>query len=1113
MWRKLKGKEYQLAIKIAAKVEKSFNDAMGNAKGAFEGLEKVGKAAFNTIKTGATIAATAAGAIVVASTSVGAAFEQQMSAVQAISGATKEEFNALKQKAQEMGETTSFSASEAGKAMEYMAMAGWKANDMLNGIEGIMNLAAASGEELGIVSDIVTDALTAFGLKASDSAEFADILAAASSNSNTNISMMGETFKYCAPVAGSLGYSVKDTALAIGLLANSGIKSSQAGTALRRILNETSKEIILSGKAFAKAGKSTGEFAIQTVNADGSMRELKDIIDDLRAGFSGLSESEQAANAEAVAGKNAMSGLLAIVNASESDYQKLYNAIENSTGAAERMADIRLDNFSGDVTLMKSALEGLGIEIFNGTNGIMREGVQLATNFIGNITKNLKNTNVISKMMQTLQKNIPTIIRHLKEFKNSLVEFAKPLFGVGEWLIRNPDVVISTLVGIGTALATYKIASGISNIAKAFMALSPAGAIVLAIAGAITAIAGIATYISKVNKSLKNQNLADHFGKISLSLKELQEVAAYIVQTDSFSKLGESLEVLQEIEKIADTFNEANKEVNKLNWKISIGMDLSVIEQQSYLDNIESLISNAQEAVLQKQYATSLNLEIFTENDKTGQQIKEKFDIFYQNNYDAVSNLGTQLRDCVNAAFEDDLLTFDEAKKIQELQKQISDMTQKITANKFEAELSLLEMRYSAGELDAETFQNLQQEINQKMQETSKQFDEGYIFSVSNAKLMLDEGSIDTTEYEAMIAEFQKQYLKNVSDLQVTAADFQVDTIMNAYSEELSTAIPNFYNNMSKHLDSTIYESMINGMVVEKWDAETIKEALNLSSLDSITSEAIGELFENLKPAAEILQETRVKYKEYGIEIPEALSNGITDIATLGALTKDTDSLWICISNMATSSEYKSSLQEIYDAGKYVPEQVITAIKDEEEQIELAGKRLYENFANDLVKRFENPLNLRLPINLQASITMQDDLKNISTKNIPLPGHADGGIFNKTHIAMFAEKGPEAVIPINKSENAIELWHQTGKLLGIEDNLEEQKTERISTIYNRINENNEKRNTEPKRENIQVIYNPQNNYYLNETNKEEIVKIEQEKQEDFAKRMATWMKENERLLY
>lgn len=1113
MWRKLKGKEYQLAIKIAAKVEKSFNDAMGNAKGAFEGLEKVGKAAFNTIKTGATIAATAAGAIVVASTSVGAAFEQQMSAVQAISGATKEEFNALKQKAQEMGETTSFSASEAGKAMEYMAMAGWKANDMLNGIEGIMNLAAASGEELGIVSDIVTDALTAFGLKASDSAEFADILAAASSNSNTNISMMGETFKYCAPVAGSLGYSVKDTALAIGMLANSGIKSSQAGTALRRILNETSKEIILSGKAFAKAGKSTGEFTIQTVNADGSMRELKCIIDDLRAGFSGLSESEQAANAEAVAGKNAMSGLLAIVNASESDYQKLYNAIENSTGAAERMADIRLDNFSGDVTLMKSALEGLGIEIFNGTNGIMREGVQLATNFIGNITKNLKSTNVISKMMQTLQKNIPTIIRHLKEFKNSLVEFAKPLFDVGEWLIRNPDVVISTLVGIGTALATYKIASGISNIAKAFMALSPAGAIVLAIGGAITAIAGIATYISKVNKNLKNQNLAEHFGKISLSLKELQEVAAYIVQTDSFSKLGESLEVLQEIEKIADTFNEANKEVNKLNWKISIGMDLSIIEQQSYLDNIESLISNAQEAVLQKQYATSLNLEIFTENDKTGQQIKEKFDIFYQNNYDAVSNLGTQLRDCVNAAFEDDLLTFDEAKKIQELQKQISDMTQKITANKFEAELSLLEMRYSAGELDAETFQNLQQEINQKMQEASKQFDEGYIFSVSNAKLMLDEGSIDTTEYKTMIAEFQKQYLKNVSDLQVTAVDFQVDTIMNAYSEELSTAIPNFYNNMSKHLDSTIYESMINGMVVEKWDAETIKEALNLSSLDSITSEAIGELFENLKPAAEILQETRVKYKEYGIEIPEALSNGITDIATLGALTKDTDSLWICISNMATSSEYKSSLQEIYDAGKYVPEQVITAIKDEEEQIELAGKRLYENFANDLVKRFENPLNLRLPINLQASITMQDDLKNISTKNIPLPGHADGGIFNKTHIAMFAEKGPEAVIPINKSENAIELWHQTGKLLGIEDNLEEQKTERISTIYNRINKNNEKRNIEPKRENIQVIYNPQNNYYLNETNKEEIVKIEQEKQEDFAKRMATWMKENERLLY
>ena len=162
-------------------------------------------------------------------------FDSSMSKVSSVSGATGDELDKLREKAREMGAKTKFSASEAADAMNYMAMAGWKTQDMLDGIEGIMNLAAASGEDLATTSDIVTDALTAFGLTAADSGHFADILAAASSNANTNVAMMGETFKYCAPIAGALGFSAEDTAEAIGLMANSGIKSSQAGTALRTI--------------------------------------------------------------------------------------------------------------------------------------------------------------------------------------------------------------------------------------------------------------------------------------------------------------------------------------------------------------------------------------------------------------------------------------------------------------------------------------------------------------------------------------------------------------------------------------------------------------------------------------------------------------------------------------------------------------------------------------------------------------------------------------------------------------------------------------------------------------------------------------------------------------
>ena len=310
-------------------------------------------------------------------------FDTSMSKVAAVSGATGEDLDALRDKAREMGAKTKFSASEAGEAFEYMAMAGWKTGDMLEGIEGIMNLAAASGEDLATTSDIVTDALTAFGLSAQDSGHFADILAAASSNANTNVSMMGETFKYCAPIAGALGFSAEDTAEAIGLMANAGIKSTQAGTALRTIMNNLTGEIKLSGKAL-------GDVTIQTTNADGSMRDLSDILSDCRGAFSQLSESEQAAAAEALVGKNAMSGFLALMNAGEGDIAKLSGAIDHCSdtfvktvdgaiipmsqaleegidwieeynGVSEQMAAVMQDNLSGQMTILKSQLQELAI--------------------------------------------------------------------------------------------------------------------------------------------------------------------------------------------------------------------------------------------------------------------------------------------------------------------------------------------------------------------------------------------------------------------------------------------------------------------------------------------------------------------------------------------------------------------------------------------------------------------------------------------------------------------------------------------------------------------------------------------------------------------------------
>lgn len=289
---------------------------------------------------------------------VGSSFEAGMSQVGAVSGAAADELEALKDRARELGAQTKFTATEASQAMNYMAMAGWDAQQMLDGIGGVMSLAAASGGDLALTSDIVTDAITAFGLKAEDVGHFSDVLAAASANANTNVAMMGETFKYCAPAAGTLGFSIEDVSEAIGLMANSGIKSTMAGTALRTLFTKLSKDVTVTGK-------SIGEITVHTSNADGSMRSLKDIVNDLRGAFSRLEPAERSAQAQALAGTYAYSGFLALMNAGAADVDKLRGAIESCGGASEQMAQTMQDNAAGAVTIMKSALEGLGIAVYD----------------------------------------------------------------------------------------------------------------------------------------------------------------------------------------------------------------------------------------------------------------------------------------------------------------------------------------------------------------------------------------------------------------------------------------------------------------------------------------------------------------------------------------------------------------------------------------------------------------------------------------------------------------------------------------------------------------------------------------------------------------------------
>ena len=452
--------EYDKGLKGAASSLTSFGDKITGG---------VGKAVKGV--TAAMAGATAAvGAFAASSVQTGLAFDASMSKVAALSGATGADLDALRDKAKEMGATTMFSASQAADAMGYMGMAGWKADQMLAGLPGIMSLAAASGEDLATTSDIVTDALTAFGLGADQAAHFADVLAAASSNSNTNVSMMGETFKYAAPLAGTLGFNIEDTALAIGLMANTGIKASMAGTSLRSVFNN-----LAAGGDKVKNALST--LGIVTQDEQGNMVGLRDIMLQLRHAFKvgdgdmekynntvanlnkqledgtidqdeynealeqaaiaamGATSAQQAQLASTIAGKYGMSGLLGIINATDEDFNKLAASIDNSSdsmGAASKMMDTMQDNLQGDLYNIKSAFEAVRLEIAERLTPSVRNFTQLGSDALSNIALATKEKGIpgfIDAIVQAITVDLPAAIK--KKLANKKLDILYSIFNAG----------------------------------------------------------------------------------------------------------------------------------------------------------------------------------------------------------------------------------------------------------------------------------------------------------------------------------------------------------------------------------------------------------------------------------------------------------------------------------------------------------------------------------------------------------------------------------------------------------------------------------------------------------------------------------------------------------
>lgn len=455
-----------------------------------------------------TVTAPIAG-IGVASVKLAADFEKGMSTVQSISGATGEELEKLSNIAKEMGLKTKYSASESTEAFKYMAMAGWKAGEMADGIEGIMYLAGATGEDLAGTSDIVTDALTAFGMKANDTKDFVNVLAQTANKSNTSVSMLGESFKYVAPVAGALQFNVQDVSTALGLMANSGIKASSAGTALRSLFTRMAKPTKESQTAMDALG-------ISLTDSQGNMKSLDTIMRETRKSFAGLTESQKAQYAAALAGKTGMSGLLAIVNSADGDFNELSTAIYNSDGACKKMYDTANNNLSGQLTILKSTIEGIGISFGERLLPYIKQG----TEFIQRLADKF---NSLTKAQQDTIIKVGLIAAAVGP---AIFLFGRTVMVVGK--------LVKTVGMVGNAFKTAKTVMGLVT--------APANAVVLGLAAVV--VAGVLIYKNwdKIKAAAgKLWNFVKNiFQRIGISGDSLKKKLAPIGQ--KFSAIGEHIQ-------------------------------------------------------------------------------------------------------------------------------------------------------------------------------------------------------------------------------------------------------------------------------------------------------------------------------------------------------------------------------------------------------------------------------------------------------------------------------------------------------------------------------------------------------------------------------------------
>lgn len=948
-----------------------FNATIGVIDAATAPISKLASIAKNPVVQGASLIGASFG--VAESVNSFQDFEAMMSQVKAISGATGQAFDDLTAKAQEMGATTKFTATESAEAFNYMAMAGWKPQQMIDGISGIMSLAAASGEDLGTTSDIVTDAITAFGLTAGDAGHFADVLAQASANANTDVSMLGESFKYVAPVAGAMKYSIEDTSLALGLMASANVKGSMSGTALKTSIANMVKPTNDMAEAMDKYG-------ISITDGEGNLKSLKGVIDNVRGSLGGLSRDEQTAVASTIFGKEAMAGMLAIVNASEEDYNKLSNAIYNANDAAEGMADTMLDNLKGSFTLMQSAIEGT-------ENAFGKRLSPYLRGIAGGITDMMPEiTDGINAVMDVVDDKIAGVKRKITdmtgsdEWKNADLFgkidiawdsiIAKPfgnwvsgdgaqlistglgtLFssasailpggekaGLTSWLsagilakgaatvAQKGKSIVETLSPIGDAIGNITEAAGNANDVMDFVgnlsSMIPVGAKVgLAAAGITAAIIGIKLAIDKYNQTQLENSLEEHFGKIKLSADEVKDAAAGILNQKYLTNVELALNEVQNADNLRAEAQKALESNDVLEFKSRVGITLTADEQQEYTDNINTFVESKISELESRTFAAHIHVQTYLAGTEDGQTLAQNIKEWARADNLELSDLSSQLSQKVSEALKDGIIDVNEEEAISALQEKMNSITARWKEAEAQAQWDWINQKYghlSAADLESGSFTDLMDEMRSQRETAMESIKADTTQWYSELEAMKDYGRITPEQYESY-KEQTGWYVRGQEGSELSKSlELGSNTLNDTYGEKITGNIQTLTETAQNALKSaeTSLQSGSYGTIASTFDnmftsMDNGKGFLGIGA--DADQRALNELYQSMAPDVSQMGSLIDQYREAGQAVPKSLMEGYKEAIEVGAAAGDVDAAWQNYANQileSGSEEMKSVLTD-----------------------------------------------------------------------------------------------------------------------------------------------------------------------------------------------------------